>query len=249
MKKIDYFSEIKTVNEEPFVYLPSLDDFYGLSDDDRVLFNQKRRQKIRFDFFINAFDYLTGSEITGNYFEFGCHRARTFRMALSCAHFYKMNSMNFHAFDSFEGLPDFGDSLIDQWKPRQLATSEVDFEKLVVGHNIFPNKIFMHKGFYAESLTPSLSKELLSKEGSAAAFINVDCDFYDSAVPVFNFIEPFIQHGMVLYLDDVFCAFKQNSKGGVLQAFNEFKSRSKFDFIEHMNVGWWGKSYIAALKN
>jgi hypothetical protein len=245
MKKIDYLSEILTIDVEPFVRLPSLADFNLMSADDYVTFNQKRRQKLKFDYFLNAFDFLTGSEIVGDYFEFGCHKARTFRMALSCAYFYKMHSMRFHAFDSFEGLPDFGDHLIEQWRPGQLATSENDFDRLIAEHNLFPNKIFKHKGFYKDLLTPSLSKTLLESKAKAA-FINIDCDFYDSAVSVFNFIEPFLQHGTVLYLDDAFCAFKETSKGGVLGAFNEFQKNSSFKFVEHMSVGWAGRSYIAS---
>ena len=66
--------------------------------------------------------------------------------------------------------------------------------------------------------------------------INVDCDYYESAVSVFNFIEPFIQHGTVIYLDDVFAGFTENSNGGVYKAFQEFKIKSNFNHISHMKL-------------
>jgi hypothetical protein len=102
--------------------------------------------------------------------------------------------------------------------------------------------VYLHEGFYNELLNKEFQTQLMQISPSAA-FINIDCDFYESAVDVFNFIEPFLQHGSIIYIDDFFGGFKLNSNGGVKQAFNEFRMASNFDFIEHMNCGWWGKSF------
>ena len=166
-------------------------------------------------------------------------------MALSCARFYNIKDISFHAFDSFEGLPDFGDSLIEQWQPNELCTTEEQFMSDIVEHGLFVDSVYCHKGFYEDSLNKDLKNDLLMNHNKAM-MITVDCDFYKSAVSVFSFIEPFIQHGTIIYLDDVFAGFSDRSKGGTLQAFKEYSENSKFEFLPHLNIGWWGRSFIAS---
>ena len=59
------------------------------------------RQAQKLAFFVNAFDCLYGNRVEGDYFEFGCHRGRTFRMALTEARRRHFDGMRFVAFDSF----------------------------------------------------------------------------------------------------------------------------------------------------
>jgi hypothetical protein len=70
---------------------------------------------------------------------------------------------------------------------------------------------------------------------------------YNSAKDVFKFIENYIQHGTIIYLDDVFAGFKENSDGGVKKAFEEFKTSSRYKYTNHLNVGWWGQSFVASV--
>jgi len=165
-------------------------------------------------------------------------------MALVSAAFYRLQNMRFHAFDSFQGLPDIGKNIIDQWKVGALATSEEEFLRLVNNLNLYTDKILIHRGYYNDSLNEA---KQIGLGDIKAAFICVDCDYYESAVSVFNFVETFIQHGTVIYLDDVYAGFKEQANGGVLEAFKQFRMRSKFRYLEHMNIGWWGKSYIASI--
>jgi hypothetical protein len=62
---------------------------------------------------------------------------------------------------------------------------------------------------------------------------------------VFNFIEPLLQDGTVIYMDDLFVGNKGNPGRGVARAFLEFQARSKFRFSRHLDIGWWGRSYVA----
>ena len=234
------FNEPIEIDEEPWVLLPNN---FDIDNSKFLASNQKRRQKIKFKFFINSFDFLHDSEIEGSYFEFGIHRARTFRMALSCAKYYQFTKMNFHAFDSFEGLPNYGENLKStNLAPGNLKTNLKTFKKIIDDHNLFKDKIFCHKGFYEENLSkPSLTRKL---EGEKAAFITIDCDLKKSADYVFNFIENYIQHGTVLYIDDFFVGW--NIGPGCKDSFENFSKISRFKFVEHMTVGWWGKSFIAS---
>ena len=77
-----------------------------------------------------------------------------------------------------------------------------------------------------------------------AAFVCVDCDLYESAVPVFKFIEPFLQEGTILYLDDYWTGYRGKPNQGVSKAFKEHQIRSEFKFEEYLSIGWASKSFI-----
>ena len=77
------------------------------------------------------------------------------------------------------------------------------------------------------------------------ALATVDCDLYESAVPVFDFIEPLLQAGSVIYIDDLFVGNRGDPRKGVARAFLEYRKHSPWRFVRHLDVGWWGRSYIA----
>lgn len=245
---LNSFIQATPQESEPWVTLPAAQHFVGFDKQQEIACNQQRRQTLKFEFFKNTFDFLNDSEIRGDYFEFGTHRVRTFRMALSCARFYNLSGLSFHAFDSFEGLPSFGEALMDKWKPGALCTTLEEFLQTIRAHGLYTESVHCYKGFYDKTLTPDLSRQL-SAQGTKAMMITVDCDYYQSATSVFGFIEPFLQHGTVVYLDDVFAGFKTDSQGGVMRAFQEFAAKSSFEFIPHLHVGWWGRSFIASARN
>jgi hypothetical protein len=156
-----------------------------------------------------------------------------------------MDGISFHAFDSFEGMPKTENNVLYHWRPGALCTSLDQFKEITGEHGLYLEDIHTHKGFYEDSLNQELSLKLQEK-GTRASFINIDCDLYESAVQVFKFIEPFLIHGTVIYLDDAFAGFKADSSGGVLEAWNRFSAKSKFRFLENSSIGWWGKSFIAS---
>ena len=241
------FFNIEMQETEPYVYIPSEKDIDKFSKEEIITINQSRRQRDKFKFYIDAFDYLNNTNLTGDYFEFGCHRARTFRMALSSAKFHNSKINYFRAFDSFEGMPDIGKEIIKNWNSGMLSTNEKDFLELINSSNLQNNKIILHKGFYEDSLNSSLINEF-KNNNILASLITIDCDLYESALTALEFSEFFLQHGTLIYLDDYFAVFTKNSNGGVKNAFHEYTKRSKYNFIEHTSIGWWGKSFLVEEK-
>jgi hypothetical protein len=231
--------------EEPWVKLASGRDLALWEKQDEIRYNQGNRQAEKYLFFRRIFDFLNENEIRGDYHEYGCHRCRTFRMALTEARRHSLDQMKFWAFDSFEGLPNpMTETSVSKWTQGALTTSEAAFRKLVRQHGIYADKVQTVKGFYSESLTFDLQQRLRSSEAKIA-LVTVDCDLYESAVPVFNFIEPLLQEGSVIYMDDLFVGNKGNPSRGVARAFLEFQKRSQWRFMRHLDVGWWGRTYIA----
>jgi O-methyltransferase len=171
--------------------------------------------------------------VTGYYFEFGCHEANTIRIAFDA--FHHLHDWTYVAFDSFEGLPEVGE--IDRqeiWEKGKLKTSEEDFTKMVVRHGLPREKLITVKGFYDASLTDELTSRLLPTK---AAVIYVDCDLYESTIPVLEFIKPFLQRGTIIVFDDWNC-FHGDPDRGERRAFREFLEREpqmKFEEFVHTN--------------
>ncbi len=74
---------------------------------------------------------------------------------------------------------------------------------MVKDHGIYMDRVKTIKGYYADSLTKARQAEYV-KSARKIALVNVDCDLYESAVPAFDFIEPLLQEGAVIYIDDLF---------------------------------------------
>ena len=233
---------------EPWVALADGAALAEWSREDEIAYNQTNRQREKALFFRRAFDFLTDNRVKGDYHEFGCHRCRTFRMALSEARRHNLAAMRFHAFDSFEGLPDpTTETSVEIWKRNALTTSEDAFMKMVREHGIYADNVRTIKGFYSANLTETLRKSYLDS-GRKIALANIDCDLYESAVPVFDFIDPLMQEGTVIYIDDLFAGYRGNPSKGVARAFLEWQKRTRWKVQRHLDVGWWGRSYVVYLE-
>jgi hypothetical protein len=180
-------------------------------------FRQRRRREV---FLAIAVYHNHNRPVDGYYMEFGCHGARTFRLAWDAFHF--LFDRTYIGFDSFEGLPPIEpDDRMPIWSPGALATTESDFRRCALAHGIPPDRLRTVKGWFEQSLTPELADELLP---TRAAVIYVDCDLYASTVPVLRFARPFFQRGTVLVFDDWFC-FHGDPERGQRRAFREFCGR------------------------
>ena len=243
--KFNNLPEYNFLEGEPWCSLRTGQDLKSWSKNEEIAWNQVHRQTEKYKFYIKAFDLLTENNIVGDYYEFGCHRVRTFRMALTEARHHNLTNMNFFAFDSFAGLPqNTGDhGLGDKWNVNQLVTTEEEFIKLVNNHGVFADKVITFPGFYKDSLTDNLVKEMSAKK-SKVFMACVDCDLYESAVPVFQFLEHFLQEGAILYLDDYWSGYKGNPTKGVSKAFREFEKETKWKFEEYLPVGAAGKAFM-----
>src|SRR5215472_8513963 len=157
----------------------------------------------------------------GYYMEFGCHKARTMRLAWDVCH--AEHDWIYVGFDSFEGLPEIQE--IDQmpiWQKGSCAFAEEEFLHTVLEHGIPRERLITVKGFYQQSLTAELRERLLPKK---AVVVYIDCDLYASTVPVLEFIKDFLQRGTVLVFDDWFCFFGDPERGE-RRAFREFCERN-----------------------
>lgn len=190
-----------------------------------------------------AFNYLriagADKRLPQTYFEFGCHSARTFSAAINAANFLNMNHCDFHAFDSFEGLP-ITTKEDGYFEAGTFNTSQADFLKIIkrrTGKKLTSNNV--HKGFYSESLSAELQKSL-----PKAGIIHVDVDLYSSTIELFEFMKPLLCDGSVVLFDDWYC-FPYGTEGGEGLAMKDFlEKNADFKLVPWKAYSTFGQSFF-----
>lgn len=152
----------------------------------------------------------------GNYAEFGVFKGNTFAHATLAAQEITPGMQCF-AFDSFEGLPNpSGIDAGSEFNEAQFKCSLTQFQVNLRKKNIDFNRVHIVPGWFSETL----------KDGSTHGLTDVslayiDCDLYESTVPVLNYLTDKISQGTLLFFDDWFC-FRANPSKGVQLAAKEW---------------------------
>jgi hypothetical protein len=84
------------------------------------------------------------------------------------------------------------------------------------------SRVKLVPGWYDKTLNDKTKRELQIKK---AAVVWVDCDLYESTVPVLDFITDYVQSGTIILFDDWYC-FKADPNRGECRAFNEWLARN-----------------------
>ena len=191
-----------------------------------------------------AMDYVKNSRLEGDYLEFGVYRGNSFSLAFHFATADDLNHMKFYAFDSFSGLPSI--SGIDQkgfqhFEKKQYACDEREFRSILTTNRVDLRKVEIVPGYYSDVLTPALKQRIKLKK---AAVIMVDCDLYESTVPVLEFISNIIQDGTLIIFDDWYC-FRGNPHRGEQRAFSEWLQKNpEWGAIQFHRYALDGLSFI-----
>lgn len=134
----------------------------------------------------------------------------------------KRPDLQFHGFDSFEGLP-------EQWSPKH------DKGHFSLDGNFppVPANVTLHKGFFDTSLPEFISKNM--KAGDSLAFLHVDSDLYSSAKTIFNNLVPYFRAGTIILFDEYF-GYKSWERDAV-KAFREFRefTGAQYEYLGYQN--------------
>lgn len=163
----------------------------------------------------------------GDYHEFGVFEGRSFsRSALAFLRQLPKDEaakINFWAYDSFEGLPETNDKYAPaHFKKGAYAAAEELFLGNVTAAGVPRERIHTVKGFYDKTLTPELAAKVFAERKIATTYI--DCDIYESAKPIFEFITTGLQVGSVIVIDD-WVRHHTHPNHGMQRAFNEWLAR------------------------
>ncbi len=195
------------------------------------------------DFYNKMFVLLKDSIMEGDYLEFGVASGTSFVFAYQAAQEFNLKSMRFYAFDSFRGLPEIRnvDAEVRHFKEGMFNVEEKLFLKRLKQDKVDLSKVQTIPGWFNETLTNDTKMKLSIKKASV---IMVDCDLYESTVPVLNFIVDYLQDGTIIVFDDWFC-FRGNPNRGEQRAFREWLKRNpSIKVSEYHKYGAEGISFI-----
>lgn len=186
-------------------------------------------------------EYLVGAQVSGDYCEFGVWQGTTF------AHAFKMieplfPGRRFVALDSFEGLPeptgiDSLDGYTSHFYKGQFESSVDAFKHNLRRNGVDLNKVLTVKGWFSETLSPQ-NAALTGIDKVAVAWI--DCDFYESTVPVLDFLTSRLSIGSALSFDDWHCYRNHPDFGQQLAVREWLEKNPQLSLSPLFSFGWNG---------
>lgn len=156
--------------------------------------------------------------------------------------------MQFVALDSFEGLPepkgiDVHDGYTRGFYAGQFACDVDQFSANLVASGADMSRVRIVKGCFDETLR-SDNEESGAIKKVAAAWI--DCDLYESTVPVLEYLSPRLSVGSVLLFDDWSC-YRNLAEFGQQRACREWLDRNPaIQLNEFIDFGFHDKAYTVA---
>ena len=199
-------------------------------------------------------DYLVNAEISGDYAEFGVYKGTTFGYAANLFH-PLFPQMRFLAFDSFEGLPEpqgmdrSEEGFTSGFFKGQFAATEEEFRNNVCAAAPYlpSDRLVTTKGWFDKTLTRECAQNIHLQQ---LACVWIDCDFYESTIPILAFITPYLSIGSVILFDDWRC-YRNLADHGEQRACREWLgSNPGLVLNEFISFGFHGMSFtIAGLPN
>lgn len=167
---------------------------------------------------------LKQGDVVGDYYEFGLFRGYSFWHAQQSADRQGIEGMQFYGFDSFSGMPEVQGRDRDSglFFSGDYRCSREEVAAQLSEHGFDWSRGQLIEGYFDESLTPELRVE---RRMGPAALVMVDCDLYQSTVPVLRFLAPLLQEGTIMLFDDWHCFGDSDAaERGEPRAFREFLS-------------------------
>ncbi len=158
-----------------------------------------------------------------------------YRLSQRCGH-----QTRFYAFDSFEGLPSTSETG-EKFHGGQYACSQEEFLLRLKKAGVDTSRVTCIKGFFDQSLTRDLQNEMA---GHKVAIVWVDCDLYESTVPVLDFIVPFLQTGTIVCFDDWFSYGGDPMKGEIRATREWLEKTPHIQLTHYRDFGISGRSFI-----
>jgi O-methyltransferase len=191
-------------------------------------------------------EYLQYAMIDGDYCEFGVAYGHTF---INAYDLFSRHSplMRFHAFDSFAGLPrpqgvDAQGAYTGAFHEGQFACSLEAFTGRLHSVQIEEQRVTAHQGWFDRTLAAGQPAD----EIAAVAVAWVDCDLYESTVPVLNFLASRLKPGSVVVFDDWGCYRNQPDSGEQRACREWLDANPQLRLDPLFSYGWTGRVFTVS---
>lgn len=209
-----------------------------------------------------ASSFIAWNQVEGDYLEFGVWRGASFSVAFGAMERSRaivagamprtpeflrwlQNKPRYFAFDSFEGLPDGAAERQTDYAPGAYACSEPEFRANVAEAGVDMARVITVPGMFDKSLTAEMAAKHQLRR---AAMIFIDCDLYESTMPVLDFVTSLVGQGTIIVFQDWF-RFKGSPDQGEQRACGEWLARNpQFELIEYWREGPQAVSFLVNMK-
>ena len=107
------------------------------------------------------------------------------------------------------------------------------------------NRVQIVKGWFNKTLNSKTASEINLRRIAVAW---IDCDLYESTIPVLNFITPFLSDGTVIIFDDWRC-YRNDPEFGEQKACSEWLERNpQLKLNKLFSFGWNGIAFTVSIK-
>ncbi|MEZ5428963.1 MAG: TylF/MycF/NovP-related O-methyltransferase [Pyrinomonadaceae bacterium] len=185
-----------------------------------------------------AFAYCSNNKMSGDYAEFGVFRGHTTIEAWKAAHRHGLSAMRFRLFDSFEGLPEIsGKDVGGPFETGEFSFGRKGFEKRLKKFGVDLKRFHITEGFFDETLPKT-------RIDSKIAVAWIDCDLYESTVPVLDWLTDKLVDGAVICFDDWYTFSARPDKGEQRACAEWLEANPQIKLMEYREFHWAGKSFI-----
>lgn len=158
--------------------------------------------------------------LTGDfaYYEFGLFKGFSFWFAEQLSRDFTKPNFKCYGFDSFNGLPKvYEDKNVPEWTEGSYNASLDMVNTFLTLYDSSFERIELFKGIYSKDFFKSLEDRKTFKFASVCV---IDCDLYESCVPVLDFVGKYFRKGTIVIMDD----YDTNCKGE-REALSEYEAR------------------------
>jgi O-methyltransferase len=189
-----------------------------------------------------AFGYCANNKIVGDYAEFGVFRGHTTIEAWKAAKRHGLSDTRFWLFDSFEGLPEVaGDDAGGPFVTGEFSFGRKEYERNLKSSGVDFSRLQIVPGYFDQTLAGLETERKFS-------VVWVDCDLYESTVPVLEWLTDKLVDGAVICFDDWF-TFRGNPDKGEQKATAEWlEANPDISLMPYRDFHWAGKSFLVHKK-
>jgi hypothetical protein len=193
-------------------------------------------------FYAEIMKYVEFNRLQGDYAEFGVYKGASFISSYNAAARLHLPQMRFFAFDSFRGLPS-PENLhnAEPFRAGAFAAPMVIFEKALKRGRVNLDRVVIIPGWFNVALSPKIKIE---HRLTRVAIAWIDCDLYESTVPVLEFLVDILEEGAILVFRDWYC-YRGDRDQGEQRAVKEWLARyPDVVLIPYRSISWNGEAFL-----
>ena len=185
-----------------------------------------------------AFGYCFNNKISGDYAEFGVFKGHTTIEAWKASQRHGLRETKFWLFDSFQGLPEVsGEDADGPFVTAEFSFGRREYEQNLKKFDVDLNRTEIVEGYFDATLARTETERKF-------AVVWIDCDLYESTVPVLDWLTDKLVDGAVICFDDWFTFSGRPDKGEQLATSKWLARNPHISLMPYRDFHWAGKSFL-----